>query len=91
MAKVIPTYSRKDNEEWWDHFSHINREDLYIWCLQQVIDRFHGRLCQEKIDKLDCLEFPWEEYQASLDKLFPDWRTNKNWMDWRTPDGKDTH
>jgi len=51
-------------------------EKLYIWCLEQASARFMGTLSQDKIDKLDSLDFPWDYYERELDKLGFDWKKN---------------
>ena len=53
---------------------------LYNWCLDQAAARYMGALSQDKIEKLNALEFPWAYYEEELDKLGFHW--NKN-----NPDG----
>jgi len=51
--------------------------NLYAWCLTQAADRYMGTLSQEKIDKLNSVNFSWEHYESELDKLGFDWEKNK--------------
>ena len=54
----------------------LNENELYNWCLEQAAARFMGTLSQDKIDKLNSLEFPWAYYEEELDKLGFHWRKN---------------
>lgn len=51
-------------------------QQLYEWCLEQASARYQGKLSQDKIDKLNSLEFPWEYYEEELDKLGYHWKKN---------------
>lgn len=50
--------------------------DLHTWCLEQASARYMGTLPQDKIDKLNSLNFPWEHYEEELDKLGYHWEKN---------------
>jgi hypothetical protein len=58
------------------HGSTMEDEKLYIWCLEQVSERYMGTLSQEKIDKLNNINFPWDYYEEELDQLGYDWEKN---------------
>lgn len=60
----------------------VKKEDLFDWCLEQVAARYMETLDQDKIDKLNSIEFPWEYYEDELDKLGFNWEKN-------SPTGKD--
>jgi hypothetical protein len=53
-----------------------DHEGLFEWCLQNAADRFMGELTQDQIDKLDCLDFPWDHYENILDKMGFNWKAN---------------
>ncbi len=54
----------------------FKEDELYIWCLEQASARFMGIVPQEKIDKLNSLEFPWAYYEDEFDKLGYHWEKN---------------
>lgn len=54
----------------------ISKQELYTWCLEQASARFMGTLSQDKIDKLNELNFPWEIYEEELDNLGYAWELN---------------
>jgi hypothetical protein len=60
----------------------VKKDDLFNWCLEQAAAKYMGTLDQEKIDKLNALEFPWSYYEEELDKLGFHWAKN-------SPTGKD--
>lgn len=41
----------------------LEHSNLYRWCKEQAKLYFEGKLEQEKIDKLNAIEFPWEYYK----------------------------
>ncbi len=51
-------------------------QDLHVWCLEQADARFRGLLSQDRIEKLDSLDFPWAHYEEELDKLGYYWEKN---------------
>jgi|GEM_PF-3765881 hypothetical protein len=53
-----------------------DNQKLYTWCLEQASDRYCGTLSQEKIDKLNSMDFPWAYYEDELDKLGYHWKKN---------------
>jgi hypothetical protein len=60
------------------------KEKLFDWCLEQASLRFMGKLPQDKIDKLNSIEFPWAYYEEELDKLGYNWeRNNPSGVRWQ--------
>lgn len=51
-------------------------EGIYVWCLEQASDRYKGILSQDKIEKLNSIEFDWEYYENELDMLGYNWKKN---------------
>lgn len=51
-------------------------ESLYNWCLQQAMDRYMGTLSEDKLKKLEEIDFPFDYYEEELDKLGFHWEKN---------------
>ena len=46
-----------------------NNNQLFKWCLEQVIAREYGELSEEQIAQLDSADFPWAYYENELAKI----------------------